>query len=108
MCPCVIQCNGNRMREFSKLGNTASKQPGSLYWISFTNHRQNNNRKQYHHNWSYAQILHAYQCLAEVDMPPYSLVPTWYDCEIHLIPPDTLLISKPFLFQIPIFPIIPH
>ena len=29
--PCVIQHNGNRMREFSKLDNTASKQPGSLY-----------------------------------------------------------------------------
>ncbi len=26
---CVMQYNGNRMREFSKLGNTASKQPGS-------------------------------------------------------------------------------
>ncbi len=29
---CVIQYNGNRMREFSKLGNTASKQLGSLYF----------------------------------------------------------------------------
>ncbi len=28
--PMCIQHNGNRMREFSKLGNTASKQLGSL------------------------------------------------------------------------------
>ena len=31
----LIQYNGNRMRKFSKLGNTASKQPGSLCLVYF-------------------------------------------------------------------------